>query len=108
MEQNNNNKRPGDKKPRGNVWITLLLTAGIVFLIVFLFNTIRSSKYEEASFSEFMAAMEENNLAEVELYGDRIIYMTREDAAKPSSEQQAYFTGMPDGSDTMALATRRR
>ena len=96
---------PGGKKPRGNILVTLLLSAGIVLLIVLLYNSIRGSKYEEVSFSQFMEEKAADNIGQVELYTDRIIYMTREDLAKEAKDQQAYFTGLPVGADAMALAT---
>ena len=108
MENKNNrpNGNPGEKKPRSNIWVTLLLTAGIVLLIVLIYNSVRAGQFEETTFSDFLAAMESDDLAEVELYGDRIIYLTRTEAAKDAADQQACFTGLPNGSDTMALATQ--
>ena len=106
MEQNKNTPRPDDKKPRGRIGFTLLLTVAIVVVIILLFNSARSSKYTKTTFSDFLYAMQTDNLAQVELYGDRIKYLTREEAAKPGSQQQACFTGLPSGSDTMALATK--
>ena len=40
----------------------------------------------------------------MELLYDRIIYLTKEESAKPASSQKACYTGLPSGSDTMALA----
>ena len=104
MDNNNrNNKRPDEKKPRG-VLVTLLLTIAVMALIIFLFNSIRGSKFEESTFSEFMDRMESGQLAEVELHTDKIVYLTKLEATKPADEQHYYFTGLPTGVKTIDLA----
>ena len=109
MEQNknnpNNNNPSGEKKPRGSIWLTLLLTIAIVIGIVLIYNTARNSKYEEVTFSQFMEEKAADNLGQVTIQYDRIIYMTREDLEKPAAQQQAYYTGLPTGTDAMTLAT---
>ena len=105
MENNRNerdNKSP-EKKPKGNLWITLLITVGIVLVIGAVFNMIVSSQYEKATYSDFRKEMATDNLAEVEIRYDRIVYMTKEMAAKDPSQQRASFTGLRTG-DLMALA----
>ena len=107
MEQNKNKSpRPEDKKSRGRFGLPLLLTIGVVLLFIFLFNSIHNSKYQEVSFTDFLNEMQAGNLAEVDLYGDRLYYLTREEAAKPSTEQQACFTGLPQGADYMNFLTK--
>ena len=107
MDQKNNNpnKPPqdGDKRPKGNIWIALIITLGIVLLITSVYNMVRNSQYTETPLSEFLSTMEAGQLAEVEIQYDRIIYMTKEEAAKPSNEQKACFTGRPSG-DMLALS----
>ena len=41
--------------------------------------------------------MDKGNLSEVEIQADRIVYMTKEEAAKDPSQQRACFTGLPSG-----------
>ena len=104
MENNNrNNNRPDNKKPRG-ILVTLLLTIAAMALIIFLFNSIRNSKFEESTFSEFLEKMESGELAEVELHTDKIVYLTKLEATKPDDEQRYYFTGLPTGVKTIDLA----
>ena len=104
QKQNNPNKNPkeGGKKP--NLWVALVITVAIVLLISWLFNVISNSKFEEATFSHFLETKQANNLAEVELRYDRIVYLTKEEAEKAPAQQRAFFTGLPTGSDTYALA----
>ena len=106
MEQNRNdrNKNPKDgKKPKGNIWITLLITVGIVLIINGVITMISNSQYTQTTYSDFRNEMEAGNLAEVELRYDRIVYMTKEMAQKDPADQKACFTGLRSG-DLMALA----
>ncbi len=108
MESNRNdpNKKPknNDKKPKGSVFVTLIISVALILLISWIFNFISASQYTQTSFSHFLEAKEANNLAEVELRYDRIVYLTKEEAEKPAAQQKAFFTGLPTGSDTYALA----
>ena len=51
----------------------------------------------------WLVEMASDNIAEVQLKYDRILYMTREEAAKDPSEQRACYTGLPQGTDGDAL-----
>ena len=112
MEQNRNdqNKRPNkdDKKPRGNIFITLIITVVVILVISMVWNTVRNSQYTKASISDFLDAKDAGQLAEVELRFDRIIYMTKEEATKPAMAQKAFFAGIPLGSDLYSLAVELR
>ena len=106
MEDKQNNRPDGSKKPKLNIWTTLLLTIGIVLLVSWVFNAISGSQFTETTYSEFKTVMDQGQLAEVQIQADRILYLTKEEAAKPVGQQQACFTGLPTGADTMALADR--
>ena len=108
MDQNPNNNpktpNPGDNKRKGSLFAALLITVVIVLGILLLHNAVANSQYTQVKFSDFEKAREEGRLAEVEFYADRIIYLTKEEAAKPAREQKACFTGLPSGGDTLALS----
>ena len=108
MEQNRNdqNKNPKDNnnKPKSNIWVTLIISVALILVINAVFNFVKNSQYTQTSFSHFVETKEDGQLAEVELRFDRILYLTKEEAAKPASEQQVFYTGLPTGSDTYALA----
>ena len=111
MEQNRKNPPRGDKpgepkRPRGNIWVTIIVTVAIVLVISGIYNMIVGSQYEEVTYSDFRKELLANQLAEVELRYDRILYLTKEEAAKPAAQQKACYTGLPTGSDTMALANQ--
>ena len=98
--QNNNpseNKPEGDKQPRRGLGTALFATIVIVLLITLLFNSISGSMYTETTYSEFREYMLAGQLAEVEIHSDRVIYLTKEEAAKDANSQKACYAGLPYG-----------
>ncbi len=108
MDPNRNEppKKPdGDgKKPKGNWLVTVIITVAIVLLISSIYNMIAGSQYNQTTFSHFLEQKAAGNLAEVELRYDRVLYLTKDEAAKPAELQKACYTGMPYGGDLLALA----
>ena len=100
----NKNKRPEGDRPKNNYFTPLMIALVLVLLFSWIMNTVEKSQYNEATISDFFEAKNAGQLAEVELQYDRILYMTKEEAAKPASQQKAYYAGLPDGGDMMALA----
>ena len=97
-DSRNRNNTPNDgKRPRSRIWVTLLFTLIIVLLIGFIYNAIVGSNYKEVTFSDFLDAKDSGQLAEVQISYDRIVYLTKEEAAKPAKQQIACFTGLPNG-----------
>ena len=107
MNPNRDNRNSGNsgdsQKPRNRALATLLVTLAIVLVISSIYNAVRQSQYTETSFSDFMDAFESGQLSEVELHSDRVIYMTKEEAAKDPRNQKACYTGLPFG-DILSLA----
>ena len=91
-----------DKKPK-NLWTTIFISIAILVAVISVFNFVNGSKYTLTTYSEFAQLMDAGDLEEVEIKHDRIIYMTKEEAAKPAGSQKACYTGIPSGSDTLAL-----
>ena len=102
----NGPKRPGgeDRKPGNNRWVSLLIAIAIVLAISGIFNAVKGSQYTQTTWSDFRDAMAANNIAEVEIQYDRIIYLTREEATKDASIQKACYTGLPSSYNHMELA----
>ena len=98
-------KKPEEngKKPR-NIWVAIFLTVAIILIISSLYNMIAGSQYDLKTYSDFIHTKEANQLQEVEIHYDRIIYLTKEEAAKPAGVQRACYTGLPAGGDSEALA----
>ena len=105
MDQNKNQppKKPDNKRPKGSVVMAIVISIVIFLIIRMVYGTVRDSQFTKTTFSDFMAAAQSDQLAEVEIHYDRIVYMTKEEAAKPAQQQQACFTGLPNG-DVLGLA----
>lgn len=101
-----NQKGPMDNFPKGSIWTALIITLALVLLISWVYNSISGSQYTETSVSEFLEAINDNNLAEVDFRYDRVVYLTKTEAAKPASNQKACYTGLPSGGDYLVLAQR--
>ncbi len=99
-----NPKNPMDNVPKGGMWTALIITLALVLVISWIYSSISGSQYTETSVSDFLDAMDSNNLSEVEFRYDRIVYLTKDEAAKPASQQKACYTGLPSGGDTLALS----
>ena len=109
MESNRNNPNKNKQNPQGDnpkkgMGPALIIALALVLLFSWVYNVIRDSQYTAATLSDFFAAKEAGQLAEVEFQYDRILYMTKEEAAKEPSQQRACFTGYPSGGDMLALA----
>jgi len=101
-KEQNDPQKPN--RPKGGYFTPLMIALVLVLLFSWISNTIKSSQYTQTTYSDFLSAKNRGQLAEVELRSDRILYMTKEEAAKPASQQKACYTGLPRGGDTMALA----
>ena len=100
----NNGKKPEGDRPKGGYFTPLMIALILVLLFSWIMNTVEKSQYTETTLSDFFEAMDSGQLAEVELRYDRILYMTKEEAAKDPARQKACYTGLPSGGDMMALA----
>ena len=103
---NNRDRNGGKKRPKGSILLALIIAAVVVITISSVFTMISNSRYTETTYTDFLNEIEKDNLEEVELQADRIIYMTREEFAKPAAQQKACYTGLPTGGDTMELAEK--
>ena len=101
---NNPDKSPKEdgKKPKSLI-TSLIITAVIILVFTVVYNMIVSSRYTETDYTQFSQEMEKGNLAEAEIRNDRIIYLTKDQAALPAGQQKAYYTGIPLGADTLEL-----
>ena len=107
--RNNPNRKPGDeKKPKLNIWLILAIAVGLALAINAFMNFAYNVKFEQTSLSKFMEYRENGSLSKVEFQHDRILYLTKEEAAKPEALQRAFYTGLPSGTDTFALAEELR
>ena len=95
---NNQNKKPeGGDRPKNSIVTALLITVVIVLLFSWALNAVEKSQYTQTRYDEFKEAMDSGQLAEVLIRSDRIVYLTKEEAAKDPSMQKACYTGLPAG-----------
>ena len=99
----NNGKKPEGDRPKGSYFTPLMIALILVLLFSWIMNTVEKSQYTETTMSDFFEAKNAGQLAEVELRYDRILYMTKEEAAKDPAQQKACYTGLPSGGDMLAL-----
>ena len=97
-------KGPGGKPPKNTIGVTLIITVAIVLVISVLFNVISGSQYTLVTYSDFLQQWQKGQLEEVQFQGDRIVYLTKDEAKKPAASQKACYTGLPSGGDTLAMA----
>ncbi len=102
--KNNPDGKPDGKKPRSQMFIALMVTLALVLIFSWIYNAAENSKYTETTYSDFLTEMQAGNLSEVKIQGDRIVYMTKTEAAKPAKQQKACYTGLPSGSTMDLLA----
>jgi len=95
--------KPDGERPRGGYITPLLIALTLVLVFSWVMNAVEKSQYTETRWDEFVEAKENGQIAEAEIRTDRILYMTKEEAAKDPSQQKASYTGLPVG-DHMALA----
>ena len=100
----NNPNNSGGKRPRGNILVAILITVAVVIVISMIYNAIAGSRYTEKDFNDFLSAMENGQLHKVTIQADRIIYMTKDEAAKPERRQKECYTGLPKGGDYLELS----
>ena len=102
---NDNNRQGGNgKRPKFNIWVTIMITVAIVILISTVFRAVSNSQYTQTTWSDFRASMEAHEIVEAEIQYDRIIYLTREESEKPAAQQKACYTGLPSSYQQMELA----
>ena len=99
-----NNKKPGGDRPKGNYFTPLMIALVLVLVFSWVMNTVEKSQYTETTWNDFKQAKDAGQLSEVEIRSDRILYMTKEETAKDPSRQKACYTGLPTGGDLQALA----
>ena len=105
MDQSRNHQNNNDpQKPKRSFWTIVLISGLLLFIISSVFTMVKDGQYTQKTYSDFLAQIKEDNLAEVEIRSDRIVYMTKDEAAKPAAQQQVFYTGLPTGSDTSVLA----
>ena len=104
-DPNNNNPTPPEgEKPKPSMGPAIIIALVMVVLFGWIYNAVTNSQYTEKIYSDFVDAKEAGQILEAEIRPDRIVYLTKEEAAKDPSVQKACYTGLPLGGDYMTLA----
>ncbi len=108
MEPNRNknpkkNKGPEGERPKNSYFTPLMIALVLVLVFSWVMNTVEKSQYTETRWDEFVEAKQSGQIAEAEIRSDRILYLTKEEAAKDPKQQRACYTGLPSG-NVMELA----
>ena len=104
-DPNNNNPTPPEgEKPKPSMGPAIIIALVLVVLFGWIYNAVTNSQYTEKIYSDFVDAKEAGQILEAEIRPDRIVYLTKEEAAKDPSVQKACYTGLPLGGDYMTLA----
>ena len=99
MAANNNPPRgpagsgSGGEKNRQPIFSMILIALALALALNMLFNRINSSRYEKCTYDQLLTLAENGELAEVEIKSDRIVFLTKEEAAKPTAQKNACYTG---------------
>ena len=100
----NGPNKSGNDKRKPNLWLALVVAVLAVLLIGSIYNMINKSQYTETTWSHFRAAMAKGDIVEAEIQYDRVIYLTKEQAALPAAQQKACYTGLPSSYNQIELA----
>ena len=103
-DPNQNGQSPEGGKPKTSGWVALTIALLIALAFGGIFNTVSESQYDEKTWTDFRTEMSAGTLSEVVLSGDRVIYLTAEEAAKPAKEQKACYARTPGTLDLIPLA----
>ncbi len=96
-DNQNNPKKPEGDRPKNSYFTPLMIALVLVLVFSWIMNAVEKSQYTETRWDEFVEAKQANQIAEAEIQPDRILYMTKEEAAKDPSQQRACYTGLPSG-----------
>ena len=96
--QYNPKRKPPQEDPEGKRTKTILtmVIAALVFTIVInmVYTAISNSYLKQVTYSEFCQMAASHAIQEVEIQTDRLLILTKEEAAKDVSKQTVYYTGM--------------
>ena len=91
-----------NKQPRT---ILMLIVAALIFTIFInsVYEGIANAQYQEITYDQFTELLSQDQLAEVEFQSDRILILTKEEAAKNAREQTIFYTGLIPNLDLNGL-----
>ena len=92
--KNDNGKKQPETNPSKRIVRMIVLGLLLTFLVILLYNAVSNAGYQEISYQEFLTLLDKDGVDSVEFRADRIMILTREDAAKPAGESVIRYTGL--------------
>ena len=101
--RNQSNNSGGNVPPTRTI-ITLVIVA-LIFTVVIntVYDTFSKASQKEISYTEFQQKLDAGELDSVEFQKDRILILTKTEAAKSASSQIIYYTGLIPNLDLNSL-----
>ena len=94
-KHNGQQNDPNNKRTKSI--ITMIIVALVFTLVINMVYTSISNAYlQQITYSEFCDMAESHQIQEVEIQHDRLLILTKEEAAKDTSKQIVYYTGKPE------------
>ncbi|MBQ7566800.1 MAG: ATP-dependent metallopeptidase FtsH/Yme1/Tma family protein, partial [Oscillospiraceae bacterium] len=94
MNDNNKNKKEPEKKQGRTILLVLLAALILTIVINTVYSSLSNALRTEIEYSTFLDMLESDEIDEVRFHEDRIMILTKEEAAKEPTVQQIYYTGM--------------
>ena len=92
--KNDNGKKQPEPNPSKRIVRVIVLGLLLTFLVILLYNAVSDAGYREISYHDFLTLLEKDGVDSVEFRSDRIMILTREEAAKPAGEGVICYTGI--------------
>ena len=104
MNKNNNQKNSDGKGPSLRTILPIILVALILTIVINgIISMVSDSYLEQITWSEFMDLVDRDEIDSLEVQDDRILILTREQAAKDLTDQQIFYTGLIPNTELTAL-----
>ena len=87
----------GENKQPRTIFTLILIALVFTILINALYESISDSQFVQITYDEFLTMVDENRVDSVEFQSDRILILSREEAAKDGRNQTINFTGRISG-----------
>ena len=66
-KRNHPPKKPDGKRPKGSIWMSIIVSIAIILIISSIYNAVTNSQFTQTTFSDFMTEAKNDNLAKKEI-----------------------------------------
>ncbi|MCI8524432.1 MAG: ATP-dependent zinc metalloprotease FtsH [Oscillospiraceae bacterium] len=93
----------GDGKPPRTIFTMILVALIFTVLINSLYESITHSQFEQITYDAFLSMLDEDQVDSVEFQTDRILILSREEAARDPRARTVHYTGLIPNLELNAL-----